>query len=206
MQDSFGQISANKKSVSFDRTEIGQISYPDESKALVSPVSIGSLSDKVGHLESTKGARKPLISIIKTNNTKDDKKLVRPASVKSEEASSEPTTPRKMNKELNINNILNQAAIDSSQISADQMRHTSYNQAIQTKKIEKEANVVKSLVENLGTTGDNLNISVISCISDNSVDSIDLDKQTHLSDQNYYGIRNLVTSEDKRAQTLPSIY
>lgn len=158
----------------------------------------------MGHLESTKGARKPLISIIKAD-PKEDKKLLRPSSAKSE-ALSEPTTPRKMDKESIINRVLNQAAINSSLVSADDMRHTSYNQAIQTKKIENEANYVKSLVEKSAKSGENLNISAISDISDNSMDSVDLEKQqtSNLSDQNTYGIRNLVTSEQK-AQTLPSI-
>ncbi|RNA37486.1 hypothetical protein BpHYR1_005121, partial [Brachionus plicatilis] len=210
VQDSFGQITENKKSVYFDQNDIAPYRHREEPKAPVSPLSIGSVSDKVGHLESTKGDRRPLISIIKKTSTtshKEDIKLVRPVSVISEEARSEPSTPRKLDKkESLIAEVLKQSAINSSQLSADDMRHTSYNQAIHTKKIEREAGVVKSLVESMSAPTDNLNISIISENSENSaVGSVNLLKQpSNASEQNVYGIQNLVASEDKRAQTLPS--
>lgn len=198
--------------MSFDQSDIAPYRHREEPVAPVSPLSIGSLSDKVGHLDSTRTDRRPLVSIIKkptSNIHKEEPKLARPVSVISEEGRSEPSTPRKLDKkESLIAEVLKQSAINSSQLSADDMRHTSYNQAIQTKQIEREAGVVKSLVENLSKPVDKLNTSNISETSENStIDSVNLVKQSsNTSDQNSYGIRNLLASEDKRAQTLPSIY
>ncbi|CAF0717385.1 unnamed protein product [Brachionus calyciflorus] len=218
-QDSTGQINESQTKDSLDQVDIAPFRYRQDPISPTSPLNsnraIGSISDKVGHLEPSRNDRR-LVSIIKKTAQnlqvkQDETRLIRPTSVIAEEGSSEslPLKPADK-KESIIAEVLKHSVLNSSQLSADDLRHMSYNQAIQSKQIEREAGVVRNLVESLSTPVNNnnqeLNISNISELSEeyDSV-SVKLSKQpSNASDVNSYGIRNLVSSEDKRSSTLPS--
>ena len=212
-QDSVGQINETQKTEAYDTPDIAPFRYRQEPIPPTSPlVSRGSISDKVGHLEPNRNERRP-VSIIKKpvqmyQVKSEESKLLKHVSVITEESYSESSSSKR---ESIVAEVLKHSALNSAQLSVDEMRHMSYNQAIASKQIEREAGVVRNLVENLSaSTKDYSNLN-ISNISENSEEydsvSTNLSKQTsNASDLNSYGIRNLVTGDDKRSQTLPSIY